>query len=53
MLFEVATAGPGFAIDETKEHLGQTLKLPEQYEKYRQEIEKVLPPINLNIEKYK
>ena len=53
VLFEVATAGPGFAIDETREHLGETLKLPEQYERYRQEIEKVLPPINLNAEKYK
>jgi glyoxalase family protein len=53
VLFEIATAGPGFAIDETKDHLGEALKLPEQYEKYRQEIEKVLPPIIVNTEKYK
>jgi glyoxalase family protein len=53
VLFEVATAGPGFAIDEPKEQLGESLKLPEEYEKHRNEIEKVLPPITLNSEKYK
>jgi len=53
VLFEVATAGPGFAIDETKEHLGEALKLPENFEQYRSEIEKVLPPIILTTEKYK
>jgi glyoxalase family protein len=53
VLFEVATAGPGFATDETKEHLGEELKLPKNYEAYRTELEKALPPIILNTEKYK
>ncbi len=28
MLFELATDGPGFAVDEDREHLGETLVLP-------------------------
>ena len=32
VLFEVATAGPGFLVDEEKDKLGEALKLPEQYE---------------------
>ena len=28
VLFEIATLGPGFAIDEDAEHLGETLILP-------------------------
>ena len=46
ILFEIATDGPGFAADEPAEHLGETLKLPPQYEQHRAEIERVLPPIN-------
>ena len=42
VLFEVATAGPGFAIDEEKDHLGEVLKLPEWYEPHRDIIEKRL-----------
>lgn len=53
ILFEVATAGPGFAIDETKEHLGESLKLPERYEEERVELEKKLPPVNVDFNKYK
>jgi len=53
VLFEVATAGPGFAIDETKEHLGETLKLPVQFERDREKIEKALPTITVNIDKYR
>ena len=53
VLFEVATAGPGFLTDEKKEELGETLKLPEQYEPYREQIEKAVVPISLNIEKYR
>ncbi|MEJ7588670.1 MAG: hypothetical protein WKI04_14000 [Ferruginibacter sp.] len=45
VLFEVATAGPGFTIDESKEHLGQTLQLPEQFEPERSEMERKLPPV--------
>jgi glyoxalase family protein len=53
VLFEVATAGPGFTVDEPLEHLGETLKLPRQYEKDREYIEKTLPPVNINIDNYK
>ena len=47
VLFEIATDGPGFTTDEPAERLGETLKLPPQYEKYRAEIEQVLPPISV------
>jgi glyoxalase family protein len=47
ILFEIATDGPGFVIDEPVEHLGESLKLPAQYEGHRAEIEQVLPPIQL------
>jgi glyoxalase family protein len=47
ILFEIATEGPGFAVDEPVQHLGETLKLPPQYEQHRPEIERALPPIFL------
>jgi glyoxalase family protein len=47
ILFEIATEGPGFTVDEPLKHLGQTLKLPPQYEQHRTEIERALPPILL------
>jgi glyoxalase family protein len=47
ILFEIATEGPGFTVDEPVQHLGETLKLPPQYEQHRPEIERVLPPILL------
>jgi|SRR5580700_328745 glyoxalase family protein len=47
ILFEIATEGPGFTIDESAEHLGKNLKLPKQYEAHREEIEQALPPISL------
>lgn len=53
VLFEVATAGPGFMVDETKEDLGTSLKLPDQYEPYRGQIEQAVVPINVNLDKYK
>lgn len=53
VLFEVATSGPGFSIDEPTEHLGEDLKLPEQYEKYRKDLETTLTPIQINPDKYK
>lgn len=53
VLFEVATAGPGFAIDEAKEHLGEGLKLPVQYEGYRPQLEKILTPIAIDYDQYK
>jgi glyoxalase family protein len=48
ILFEIATDGPGFLIDESAEELGETLKLPPIYEEKRAEIERVLPPIHLH-----
>jgi glyoxalase family protein len=45
VLFEIATDGPGFATDESVEHLGEALKLPAQYEPLRPQVERVLPPI--------
>jgi glyoxalase family protein len=45
VLFELATDGPGFAVDEDKEHLGETLVLPPWLEPARQQIEKGLPPL--------
>ena len=45
ILFEIATEGPGFGVDESVEHLGENLKLPPQYEEHRAEIERALPPI--------
>lgn len=53
VLFEVATAGPGFAIDEDINALGEALKLPSQYEPYRNEIEKMVTPVSLSLDKYK
>jgi glyoxalase family protein len=49
VLFEIATAIPGFMVDEEKDHLGENLKLPPQYETHRKEIEKVLVPVRLNV----
>jgi glyoxalase family protein len=45
VLFEVATMGPGFLIDEDLRNLGRDLKLPPWEEPLRQEIENRLPQI--------
>lgn len=47
VLFEIATEGPGFAIDEQVEALGESLKLPEWLEPARRKIEQSLDPITL------
>lgn len=47
IIYELATAGPGFMVDEPFEHLGTTLMLPEEFEIQREEIEKKLPKLNL------
>ncbi|MDF1510138.1 ring-cleaving dioxygenase [Robertmurraya sp. DFI.2.37] len=44
ILFEIATDPPGFALDETHDRLGEKLKLPERYEKFRAQIERGLIP---------
>ena len=43
VLFEIATENPGFTVDEPVKELGNNLKLPNQYESRRYEIEKILP----------
>ncbi len=45
VLFELATYSPGFAADESLEHLGETLVLPPWLESRRAEIEARLTPI--------
>ncbi|MGH2990309.1 MAG: ring-cleaving dioxygenase [Solirubrobacterales bacterium] len=45
VLFEIATIGPGFAVDEPVEHLGEGLALPPFLEDRRAEIEPILTPI--------
>ena len=45
VLFELATDGPGFAVDEDAAHLGETLVLPPWLEPARSRIEAVLPPL--------
>jgi glyoxalase family protein len=45
ILFEIATDGPGFAVDELPEKLGEKLILPPFLEGRRQEIEAGLVPI--------
>jgi glyoxalase family protein len=46
-LFEIATDGPGFAIDEAAETLGEKLVLPPWLEPRRAEIEQSLPTLRL------
>jgi glyoxalase family protein len=45
ILFEIATATPGFPVDEPVSSLGTALKLPAQFEPHRAEIERILPPL--------
>jgi glyoxalase family protein len=46
-VFEVATEGPGFTIDESFETLGQRLMLPAHFESRRKEISASLPKLNI------
>ncbi len=46
ILFEIATDGPGFTIDEPFEALGQRLQLPPWYEHRRSAIERHLIPVS-------
>ena len=45
VLFELATDGPGFAVDEEQETLGERLVLPPWLESNRAEIEAALPKL--------
>jgi glyoxalase family protein len=44
-ILEIATAGPGFLIDETEGELGKNLMLPPQFESYRDQIKNHLSPL--------
>ena len=45
VLFEIATLGPGFATDESLEHLGERLSLPPAFEHLRDRVEPILTPL--------
>ena len=45
VLFEIATLGPGFGVDEDPEHLGEKLILPPFLEDQREQIEAALTPV--------
>ena len=45
VLFEIATDGPGFTVDEPAGSLGSRLQLPPQYEDRRESLKFDLPPI--------
>lgn len=47
VLFELATDGPGFEVDEESAHLGEKLVLPPWLESRRAEIESALPPLTI------
>lgn len=47
VLFELATDGPGFGVDEDMDHLGETLVLPPWLEQQRTAIEAGLPPLRM------
>jgi len=45
VLFEIATASPGFSVDEDPAHLGEELRLPKQHEHLRPLLERHLTPL--------
>ena len=47
VLFEIATDGPGFGVDEDLATLGEKLVLPPWLEEQREEIQAVLPSLTL------
>ena len=47
VLFEIATMGPGFAVDEDPAHLGERLILPPRFEHLRDRLEGALTPIHM------
>jgi catechol 2,3-dioxygenase-like lactoylglutathione lyase family enzyme len=47
VLFEIATDGPGFTIDEPAAELGTRLMLPPAYEASRRQLEEALPVLRL------
>lgn len=47
IIYELATEGPGFTVDEPLATLGSTLMLPNEYEEDRADIERNLPKLKL------
>lgn len=45
VLFELATLGPGFSVDEDPAELGEKLILPPAFEHLREKVEQVLTPL--------
>jgi glyoxalase family protein len=45
VLYEIATQGPGFAVDEPAESLGERLSLPPQFEPLREKLIPLLTPL--------
>jgi glyoxalase family protein len=45
VLFEIATIGPGFAVDEDAAHLGESLSLPPRFAELREQLEATLTPL--------
>jgi glyoxalase family protein len=45
VLFELATEGPGFSVDEDPAHLGESLVLPPWLELHRAAIQSMLPAL--------
>jgi glyoxalase family protein len=53
VLFEVATSDIGFTVDEPKDKLGESLKLPKWEEPHRNSIEGLLETISVDWKKFK
>jgi glyoxalase family protein len=45
VLFEIATIGPGFGVDEDERHLGESLSLPPALAPLRERLEQTLTPL--------
>lgn len=53
VIFEIATSGPGFTVDETVDELGTHLQLPELFEWNRTYLTGKLPTVHYDAEKFK
>jgi glyoxalase family protein len=45
VLFEIATLGPGFAVDEDPDHLGEQLRVPAMHAHLQERLERTLTPL--------
>src|SRR5262249_10937272 len=45
VLFEIASIGPGFAVDEDAAHIGERLSLPPRFEPLREQLLERLTPL--------